>query len=132
MSSIDRIELATALEGRSRREQATPASADWRDGLPVMRGTGFVLREVTLHDAPMLLAALHTEEVSRFIEAPPNSVEAFQQFIAAARRRRKYGEGACFAIVPKGMHAAVGLIELQAMQPDFGVARWSFALASSE
>lgn len=131
MSSIDQIESTaspTALV--ERHDLGTPR--DWRDRLPRIAGAGFVLRELARTDAPMLLAALHAEEVSRFVDAIPTTVEEFHQFIVATRRERRDGRAVCFGIVPDGMNAAVGLVDIRAMQPDFGVAQWRFALASSE
>ena len=60
--------------------------SDWKDGLPVIAGSTFTLRELRVEDAPSLLAMLTTEEVSRFISPPPTTVEGFERFIMWAAR----------------------------------------------
>jgi ribosomal-protein-alanine N-acetyltransferase len=115
----------------SRGEQRTTVkTSDWRDGLPTIAGSSFSLRELCLEDAPALLAMLTSEEVSRFISPPPNTARGFEQFIIWAQCERSIGNYACFAIVPNGMHTAVGLIQLRSMEQGFGLAEWGFALGS--
>jgi RimJ/RimL family protein N-acetyltransferase len=104
---------------------------DWRSGLPVLAGTTFTLRELRLDDAPSLLAMLTTEEVARFISPPPTTVEGFERFIAWTHRERAAGNYACFAVVPQGMSAAVGIFQVRSLEPGFGSAEWGFALGSA-
>jgi [ribosomal protein S5]-alanine N-acetyltransferase len=111
-------------------QRATVTTSDWRDGLPIIAGSTFSLRELSLEDAPALLAMLTSEEVSRFISPPPITVRGFEQFIIWAQYERSAGNYACFAIVPDGMQTAVGLIQLRSMEPGFGLAEWGFALGS--
>jgi ribosomal-protein-alanine N-acetyltransferase len=40
------------------------------------------------------------------------------------------GELVCFGIVPKGMHEAVGIIQVRSLEKGFGTAEWGFALGS--
>ena len=56
-------------------------TSDWRHQLPVLCGQRVVLRELRKSDAPSLFAMLTTEEVSRFISPPPNTIEGFDRFI---------------------------------------------------
>jgi len=104
---------------------------DWRSGLPVLAGTTFTLRELRLDDAPSLLAMLTTEEVARFISPPPTTVEGFERFIAWTHRERAAGNYACFAVVPQGTSAAVGIFQVRSLEPGFGTAEWGFALGSA-
>jgi len=115
------------------RPVSAPASttSDWRTQLPVLHGQGVHLRELRTSDAASLFALLTTGEVSRFISPPPTTVEGFVRFIEWTRQRRAEGKHVCFAIVPDGCDTAVGLIQFHAVEGDFGVAEWGFALGSA-
>jgi ribosomal-protein-alanine N-acetyltransferase len=108
-----------------------PAPLDWRDGLPVLTGAMASLRELRLSDAPALLAMLSTEEVMQFISPAPASVEGFERFIAWSNRERALGTHVCFAIVPHGMDAPVGIFQVRQLEPGFATAEWGFAIASA-
>ena len=108
-----------------------PAPLDWRDGLPVLTGAMASLRELRLSDAPALLAMLSTEEVMQFISPAPASVEGFERFIAWSNRERALGTHVCFAIVPHGMDAPVGIFQVRQLEPGFGTAEWGFAIGSA-
>jgi RimJ/RimL family protein N-acetyltransferase len=105
--------------------------ADWRQGLPVLRGKQVVLRELRASDAESLHALLTTEEVSRFISPPPTTVEGFERFIAWAVRQRSIGSYACYAVTLRGFDTAIGLFQVREMERGFGTAEWGFALGSS-
>jgi serine protease AprX len=85
-------------------------ATDWRAGLPALYGSSVTLRELRRSDAASLHAMLTTEEVSRFISPPPTTVEGFERFIDWTLRQRAAGAYVCFAIVPTGCDAAVGLL----------------------
>ena len=106
-------------------------TTDWRNGLPVLAGSNFRLRELRIDDAPSLLAMLTTEEVSRFISPPPTTIDGFERFIAWTQRERVSGNYICFGIVPQGMEQAVGLFQLRSLEPGFGSCEWGFAMGSS-
>ena len=106
------------------------ATTNWRAALPVMSGTTFTMRELRIEDARSLLAMLTTEEVARFISPPPTTVEAFERFIAWTHHERRAGNYACFAIVPNGMDAAIGIFQVRSLDPVFGTAEWGFAMGS--
>src|SRR5688572_9470397 len=80
----------------------TLSTGDWRDGLPVLTGDQIILREMHTADAPSLVRVVSAEEVCRFISAPPDSPDAFERFIADARRQRNAGCGGCYAVTLKG------------------------------
>jgi RimJ/RimL family protein N-acetyltransferase len=111
------------------RAQSAPASGDWRDGIPALKGLGVTLREVRISDAPSLFARLTNAEVSRFISPPPASVEAFERYISWTHRQRAAGQYICFAVVPDGADEAVGLFRVRQLEPGFVTAEWGFALA---
>lgn len=109
----------------------TVTSSDWRQRLPVLQGKGITLRELRTSDAASLLMLLTTEEVTRFISPPPTTVEGFERFIQWAQREREAGRYLCFAVVPTGYDAAVGLFQIRQLDPSFGTAEWGFALGSA-
>ena len=124
------IEQAKAMIRTIQTVGTTVTTSDWRDGLPVLTGSTFTLRELRLEDAPSLLAMLTTEEVSRFISPPPTTVEGFEKFILWAARERAAGNYICFAVVPKGCTTAVGIFQLKSMEPGFTMVEWGFAIGS--
>ena len=109
---------------------STATSSDWRLSLPILAGANFTLRELQAADAPVLLAMLTTEEVSRFISPPPTTIEGYEAFIAWSIEQRRKGNHICFGVVPQGMTAAVGLFQLRSLEPNFGSCEWGFALGS--
>jgi RimJ/RimL family protein N-acetyltransferase len=111
-------------------ESLPTPSNDWRTGLPTLTGSMVTLRELRLTDAPALLVALTTEEVTRFISRPPATVEALERFIAWTHRQRAAGQDACFAVVPRNSDIAIGLFQVRSLEPNFGTAEWGFALMS--
>ena len=123
------LEQATNMI-RTTTVQTTVTTSNWREGLPVLTGSTFTLRELRLEDAASLLAMLTTEEVSRFISPPPTTVEGFERFILWAQRERVAGNYVCLAVVPNGCSAAVGIFQLKSMEAGFAMAEWGFALGS--
>src|SRR5262249_35638355 len=105
--------------------------AAWRETLPTFVDAGFTLRELELEDAPSLLAHISTDEVSRFISPPPQTVEQFERFIEWSRRRREAGLSCCFGVVPAGESRAVGLFQLRSLETGFLRAEWGFALGAA-
>ena len=112
------------------RESVATVETDWRQSLPVLTSDSVTLRELELSDAASLLAMLTTEEVTRFISPPPTTVEGFERFITWTHQQRAAGQCVCFAVVPKGMSAAVGMFQLRSLDQGFSTAEWGFALGS--
>src|SRR5688500_3171180 len=94
-------------------------TSDWRQQLPVLMGESITLRELEVSDAPSLLAMLTSDEVSRFISPPPTTVAGFERFITWAQSQRRAGQYVCFAVVPNGVKAAVGLFQVRQMEAGF-------------
>jgi ribosomal-protein-alanine N-acetyltransferase len=105
-------------------------NTDWRQGLPTLRGSQVVLRELRASDAASLFALLTTEEVARFISPPPSTVEGFEKFIAWTIRQRAAGAYACFAVTVRGFDTAIGIFQVRESEPGFGTAEWGFAIGS--
>jgi len=105
--------------------------SDWQRALPMLRGRSVVLRELRTSDAASLFALLSTEEVTRFINPPPSSVEGFEKFIAWAQRQREAGTYCCFAVTVQGYDTAIGLFQVRQLTSDFASAEWGFAIGSA-
>ncbi len=97
----------------------------------MLRGGGLTLRELRFSDAPALLATLTSEEVTRFISPPPSTLQGFARFIAWTESERLAGRHACFAVVPDGTDAAVGIFQVRQLDPSFMTAEWGFAIDSA-
>ena len=110
---------------------SSSTGGDWRNALPVLTGEALVLRELEVNDASSLLALLTTEDVARFISPPPTTVQGFERFITWAQRERQRGAYVCFAVVPRGTTAAVGLFQVRQLDAAFTNAEWGFALGSA-
>lgn len=105
-------------------------AGDWIAMLPVLQSGGVTLRELRLSDAASLFEALATDEVARFVSPPPTTPAGFERFIAWTHATRREGRYCCFAVVPRGLDRAVGLLQLKALTPDFSVAEWGFAIGA--
>jgi [ribosomal protein S5]-alanine N-acetyltransferase len=101
---------------------------DWKQTLPVLRGEIATLREPRLSDASALWSMVSNEEVSRFMSAPPSSIDAFERFIAWTHRERAAGNFICFAVVPHGMEQPVGIFQIRRLDASFETAEWGFAI----
>ena len=121
---------ATSTTSVMSNTKAATVSSDWKNGLPLMPGSTFTLRELRVEDAPSLMAMLTTEEVSRFISPPPTTVEGFERFIRWTLIERSHGNYACFGIVPQGMTTAIGIFQLRSLEPGLRTAEWGFAMGS--
>jgi RimJ/RimL family protein N-acetyltransferase len=128
-----RTQLVAQTIAVTRTEQpatTTRTTSDWREGLPVLQEEGITLRELRTTDATSLLTLLTTEEVTRFISPPPTTIEGFERFIVWATQERAAGRYLCFAVVPDGFDAAVGLFQVRQLDSMFRTAEWGFAIAS--
>lgn len=110
--------------------QAVIAISDWKQALPTLSGSTVTLREMRPSDAPSLLAMLSTNEVAHFISPPPTTVEGFERFIAWTHRERAAGNYLCFAVVPHGWDAAIGIFQVRQLESGFATAEWGFAIGS--
>ena len=106
-------------------------NTNWRTSLPVLTGSGFILRELRREDAATLFSMLTSEEVSRFISPPPTTIEGFEAFIDWTIRERQRGHHICYGVVPAGMTTAIGLFQLRSLDTAFASCEWGFALGSA-
>jgi [ribosomal protein S5]-alanine N-acetyltransferase len=121
-------ELDPRFSGATHDVASTP---DWHAGLPILRGTQVILRELRTSDAPSLFAMLSADEVARFISPPPTTVEGYERFIHWTHRQRQAGTYACFAVTLRGSDQAIGIFQLRQSEPDFRTAEWGFAIGSA-
>jgi RimJ/RimL family protein N-acetyltransferase len=123
-----------ALAVNPELEDATPlvsaTQVDWVQQLPLLVGSRTSIRELTLEDAPALVSHLSNLEVQRYIAPPPDTVDAFENFILWARCERAHGRYACFGVVPHGMSEPVGVFQLRQIEGHFVTAEWGFVLGA--
>lgn len=119
------VDLETFAEPRQQKP-----NTEWRKGLPVLKGSHVTLRELRPSDAASLFALLTTDEVLRFISPAPNSVDAFERFIAWAERQRAAGVYTCFAVTVNGYDTAIGIFQIRELESGFRTAEWGFAIGS--
>ena len=60
---------------------------------------------------------------------PPPTLAKFAGFIEWSHQQRLRGQGVCFGIVPDGMTAAVGILQVR-LDPAVSGAEWGFVLSS--
>jgi RimJ/RimL family protein N-acetyltransferase len=89
------------------------------------------VREIGDADAGTLFEMLRDPAVMAYMSSPPPSLSAFRGFIAWAQEERRLGQSICFGIVPPGLDAAVGIIQLRAQEPSWFTAEWGFAIGVS-
>ena len=124
-SSQPEMDEASFIRLVEKQREAT--GAEWHQGLPVLRDGRVTLRELQLTDVPGLLTNLTEAEVTRFLSPQPRTTEEFERFVAWTHWERAAGSYACFAVVPDGFDAAVGLFQLRMLEPSFATAEWGFA-----
>jgi len=103
----------------------------WQHALPILQGRRVVLREPRSSDASSLFAMLSTEDVARFINPPPSTIDGFGQFIAWTQRQRAGGASVSFAVTLPEYEDAVGVFQVRQVASSFEVAEWGFALGSA-
>ena len=114
----------------TQRAAETVTATEWQRALPTLHGGQVTLRDLRVSDAPSLHALLTTQEVARFMSAPPNTVEGFEKFIAWTHRQRAAGAYACFAVTVRGYDTAIGVFQIRDLGHGFETAEWGFAIGS--
>jgi [ribosomal protein S5]-alanine N-acetyltransferase len=101
----------------------------WTDGVPHLRGGLTTLREVVASDVYTLFTLLSDPAVSAYMAPPPPTLAKFAGFVEWSHQQRARGKGVCFGIVPEGMTAAVGILQVRLEQTSSD-AEWGFVLSS--
>ncbi len=101
----------------------------WTDGVPLLRGDLTTLREVAESDVHTLFTLFSNPAVTAYMAPPPPTLAKFAGFVAWSHQQRAQGHGVCFGIVPDGMTAAVGILQVR-LEPTSSNAEWGFVLSS--
>lgn len=129
MAIASGFDLFPAAVAPAVKPKPTPSARDWRTGLPVLQRAAVALRELRASDAPALLTAFGSPEVTRLISPPPPTLDGFEKFVAWTQRQREAGQSFAFGITLKDTDTVVGLFQVRALQPGFDIAEWGFALS---
>jgi [ribosomal protein S5]-alanine N-acetyltransferase len=101
----------------------------WTDGLPPLHGDLTTLREVAASDVYSLFTLFSDPAVTAYMAPPPPTLAKFAGFVAWSQQQRAQGHGVCFGIVPDGMTAAVGILQVR-FDPTISGAEWGFVLST--
>ena len=97
--------------------------------MPPLRGDLTTIREVVASDVYPLFTLFSNPEVTAYMAPPPPTLAKFAGFVEWAHQQRAQGRGVCFGIVPDGMTAAVGILQVR-LEPTLSGAEWGFVLSS--
>jgi [ribosomal protein S5]-alanine N-acetyltransferase len=101
----------------------------WTDRVPPLHGDLTTLREVAASDVYPLFTLFSNPAVTAYMAPPPPTLAKFAGFVEWAHRQRAQGHGVCFGIVPDGMTAAVGMLQVR-LDPTLSGAEWGFVLST--
>jgi [ribosomal protein S5]-alanine N-acetyltransferase len=101
----------------------------WTDRVPPLHGDLTTLREVAASDVYPLFTLFSDPAVTAHMAPPPPTLAKFAGFVEWAHRQRAQGRGVCFGIVPDGMTAAVGILQVR-VDPTLSGAEWGFVLST--
>jgi len=102
----------------------------WTERLPPLRGDLTTLREVAASDVYSLFTLLSDPAVSAYMAPPPPTLAKFAGFVEWSHQQRAQGDGLCFGVVPDGMTAAVGILQVRSLDPALSSAEWGFVLST--
>ncbi|MEO7156555.1 MAG: GNAT family N-acetyltransferase [Vicinamibacterales bacterium] len=101
----------------------------WTDRVPPLRGALTTLREVDATDVYTLFTLFSDPAVTAYMAPPPPTLAKFAGFVEWSHLQRAQGRGVCFGIVPDGMTAAVGILQVR-FDPNVSGAEWGFVLSN--
>ena len=101
----------------------------WTDRVPLLHGDLTTLREVAASDVYPLFTLFSDPAVSAYMAPPPPTLAKFAGFVEWSHQQRAQGDGVCFGIVPDGMTAAVGILQVR-LEPASSDAEWGFVLST--
>ena len=101
----------------------------WTDRVPPLRGGLTTLREVSAADVFTLFTLFSDPAVTAYMAPPPPTLAKFAGFVEWSHQQRAQGLGVCFGIVPNGMTAAVGILQVR-FDPTVSGAEWGFVLST--
>jgi len=107
-----------------------PMIKRWTDQLPSLRGGLTTIREVAASDVQTLFTLFSDPAVTAFMAPPPPTLAKFAGFVTWSHQEREQGHGLCFGIVPDGMTAAVGILQVRSLNSTSSSAEWGFVLSA--
>src|SRR5262245_38768424 len=102
----------------------------WTERVPPLRGDLMTLREVAASDVYALFTLFSDPVITAYMAPPPPTLAKFAGFVAWSHQEREQGHGLCFAIVPEGMTAAVGILQVRSLDSTLSRAEWGFVLSA--
>ena len=97
--------------------------------MPPLRGDLTTLREVAASDVHVLFTLFSDPAVTSYMAPPPPTPAKFAGFVVWSHQEREQGRGLCFGIVPDGMTAAVGILQVRSLDSTWSSAEWGFVLS---
>jgi ribosomal-protein-alanine N-acetyltransferase len=101
----------------------------WTDGIPHLHGDLTTIREVAASDVHTLFTLFSDPAVTAYMAPPPPTLAKFAGFVEWSQQQRAQGRSVCFGIVPDGMTAAVGILQVR-LEPTLSDAEWGFVLST--
>ena len=101
----------------------------WTERVPPLRGDLTTLREVGRR-CYTLFTLFSDPAVTAYMAPPPPTLAKFAGFVVWSHQEREQGHGLCFGIVPDGMTAAVGILQVRSLDPTLSSAEWGFVLSA--
>ena len=98
--------------------------------VPALRGDMTTLREVAASDVHALFTLFSDPAVTAHMAPPPPTLAKFMGFVVWSHHQRQEGRGLCLGIVPDGMTAAVGILQLRSLDSTSSAAEWGFILST--
>ena len=102
----------------------------WTDRVPRLQGDLTALREVAASDVHTLFTLFSDPAVTAYMAPPPPTLAKFAGFVEWSQQQRSHGHGVCFGIVPDGMSAAVGILQVRRLDSTSSDAEWGFVLSA--
>ena len=102
----------------------------WTDPVPPLPGDLTTLREVAASDVYPLFTLFSDPAVTAYMAPPPPTLAKFAGFVEWSQQEREHGRGVCFGIVPEGMTAAVGILQIRGLDSTSSDAEWGFVLSA--
>ena len=101
----------------------------WTERVPALHGGLTTLREVDASDVYPLFTLFSDPAVTAHLAPPPPTLAKFAGFVEWSHQQRAQGRGVCFGIVPDGMTAAVGILQVR-LERTMSEAEWGFVLST--
>jgi [ribosomal protein S5]-alanine N-acetyltransferase len=98
--------------------------------VPPLRGDLTTLREVAASDVSTLFTLFSDPAVTAYMAPPPPTLAKFAGFVEWSQRERAQGHGVCFGIVPHGVTAAIGIVQVRCLDSASSDAEWGFVLSA--